>query len=202
MVKLNELHDSPAEYTQTRRGYRFHIGDNEYQSLFYTINNSYKELLVNYHNTINVYPKSEELEQLFSRGELNVCYFGFTITKDNNPYYDITSNTGNAALVISTVIDTVKTYVNKNHPDIITFGSRDINSKERSKYIAYKNIVRRLKAKYGYEYIEITKNNIACFFVMPDKSRVYESVLNEIGDYEPKIDTIEKKKYIRFLKGC
>ena len=61
--------------------------------------------------------------------------------KDGNPYYDEETGTGNAPIVFSTVLDTIKKFVHRQHIDLIVFGGKDNNNK-RSKL--YRTIVRIL----------------------------------------------------------
>lgn len=187
---IQELHDKPLETSYERLNaqtdmYSFSVGGHTYKSIFMNSSDTFEEFKSKFRTTVSFDDiVVESLRPYFNGRRKKISYYGFVIDKDHDPYYDKTSHTGNEFLVLSTVIDTIVQQVAKGRMDALVFGSRDINSTEKSKYVAYRGIVQRLQKKYGFDYIECKDSDLAIFLV-DVSSHIKESSMKEEANMIP-----------------
>ena len=177
---MNELNNAPVNSTFNAVDpltggpyYDFTVGDFEFKSHFPNMMLEFNQLKYMLDSQVGIMDLSE-VEILFNNNPLSICLYSFTIMKDGNPYYDEETGTGNAPIVFSTVLDTIKKFVHRQHIDLIVFGGKDNNNK-RSKL--YRTIVRILQKRYHYECIEVREDNLSMFFV--DLRSLKESTMKE-----------------------
>ncbi len=177
---MNELNNAPVNSTfnivDALTGgpyYDFKVGEYEFKSHFPNMMMEFNQLKYMLDAQIGEVDLSE-VEPLFNNNPLSICLYSFTIMKDGNPYYDGETGTGNAPIVFSTVLDTIKKFVHIKHIDLIVFGGKDNNNK-RSKL--YRTIVRILQKRYHYECIEVREDDLYMFFV--DLRSLKESTMKE-----------------------